>query len=97
MYNLLKRKYKLTESKKLLFKKHTYDKREYIMFLLKKNDFILNENETYRLIVDEILKNDIKCYTKFIKNYCHDRILKSIIFIKMKNMIFEKIHINIYI
>ena len=26
------------------------------MFLLKKNDFILNENETYRLIVDEILK-----------------------------------------
>ena len=97
MYNLLKRKYKLTESKKLLFKKHKYDKREYIMFLLKKNDFILNENETYRLIVDEILKNDIKCYTKFIKNYCHDRILKSIIFIKMKNMIFEKIHINNYI
>ena len=77
MYNLLKRKHKLTESKKLLFKKHTYNKREYIMFLLNKNDFILNENETYRLIVDEILKNDIKCYTKFIKNYCHDRILKK--------------------
>ena len=74
MYNLLKRKYILTKSKKLLFKKHTYDKREYIMFLLKKNNFILNENETYKLIVDEILKNDIKCHTKFIKNYCHDRI-----------------------
>ena len=44
------------------------------MFLLKKNNFILNENETYKLIVDEILKNDINCYTKFIKNYCHNRI-----------------------
>ena len=74
MYNLLKRKYTLTKSEKILFKKHTYDKREYIMFLLKKNNFILNENETYKLIVDEILKNDINCYTKFIKNYCHDRI-----------------------
>ena len=74
MYNLFKRKYMLTKSEKILFKKHTYDKREYIMFLLKKNNFILNETETYRLIVDEILKNDINCYTKFIKNYCHDRI-----------------------
>ena len=74
MYSLLKRKYTLTKSEKILFKKHTYDKREYIMFLLKKNNFILNETETYKLIVDEILKNDINCYTKFIKNYCHDRI-----------------------
>ena len=36
MYNLLKRKYILTKSKKLIFKKHIYDKREYIIFLLKK-------------------------------------------------------------
>ena len=35
MYNLLK-KYVLTKSKKLIFKKHKYDKREYIIFLLKK-------------------------------------------------------------
>ena len=77
MYNLLKRKYILTKSKKLIFKKHIYDKREYIMFLLKKNNFILNENETYKSIVDEILKNDIKCYTKFIKNYCSNRILNE--------------------
>ena len=34
MYNLLKQKYILTKSKKLIFKKHVYDKREYIMFLL---------------------------------------------------------------
>ena len=70
MYNLLKKKYILTKSSKLLYKKHKYDKREYIMFLLKKNNFVSNENETYKSIVDEILKNNINCYTKFIKKYC---------------------------
>ena len=75
MYNLLKQKYTLTKSKKLIFKKHIYDKREYIIFLLKKNNFILNENETYKLIIDKILKTKIYCYTKFVKDYCHDRFL----------------------
>ena len=70
MYNLLKEKYILTKSKKLIFKKHRYDKREYIVFLLKKNNFVLNKNETYKSIVDEILKNNISCYTKYISNYC---------------------------
>ena len=36
MYNLLESKYILTTSDKLIFKKHEYDKREYIIFLLKK-------------------------------------------------------------
>ena len=36
MYNLLEKKYSLTKSNRLIFKKHTYDKREYIIFLLKK-------------------------------------------------------------
>ena len=40
MYNLLKRKHILTKSKKLIFKKHKYDKREYIMFLLKNNNIV---------------------------------------------------------
>ena len=70
MYNLLKEKYILTKSKKLIFKKHKYDKREYIMFLLKKNSINLNEGENYKSIVDDILKKDIKCYTKYINNYC---------------------------
>ena len=70
MYNLLKEKYKLTKSKKLIFKKHIYDKREYITFLLKKYDINLNKDENYKSIVDEILKNNIKCYTKYINNYC---------------------------
>ena len=36
MYNLLEKKYVLIKSKKLIFKKHKYDKREYIIFLLKR-------------------------------------------------------------
>ena len=37
----------------------------------------MNENETYKSIVDEILKNNINCYTKFIKDYCCNRILNE--------------------
>ena len=77
MYNLLKRKYILTKSKKLIFKKHKYDKRDYIMFLLKKNNIDLNEDENYKSIVDEILKNDINCYTKHVNDYCRDRLLNK--------------------
>ena len=75
MYNLLKRKYILTKSQKLIFKKYKYDKREYIMLLLKNNNIDLNEDESYKLIIDEILKNDINYYTKYINNYCRDRLL----------------------
>ena len=89
MYNLLKRKYILTKSKKLIFKKHKYDKREYIMFLLKKNNIDLNEDESYNSIIDEILKNNISCYTKYVNNYCYNH--------QNKNMIIKKIHIKIKI
>ena len=77
MYDLLKRKYILTKSKKLIFKKHKYDKREYIMFLLKKNNIDLNEDESYKSIVDEILKNNINCYTKYINNYRSNHLDKN--------------------
>ena len=76
MHNLLKRKDILTKSEKLIFKKHKCDKREYIMFLLKKNNINLNEDESYKSIVDEILKNDVNCYIKHINNYCRDRLFK---------------------
>ena len=36
MYNLLSRRYLLTKSKKLIFIKHKYDKKEYIINLFKK-------------------------------------------------------------
>ena len=77
MYDLLKRKYILTKYKKLIFKKLKYDKKEYIMFLLKKNNIDLNEDESYKSIVDEILKNDINCYTKYINSYCRDSVLNK--------------------
>ena len=60
MYNLLCQKYVMTKSKRLMFIKHKYDKREYIMFLLKKNNIVLNENESYKSIIDEILKSDVE-------------------------------------
>ena len=74
MHNLLKEKYILTNSKKLIFKKHRYNKREYIMFLLKKNNFILNENENEDYIINKLLNHDIYSYTKFIKDFCDDRL-----------------------
>ena len=74
MYNLLKEKYILTNSKKLIFKKHKYNKREYIMFLLKKNNFILNEDEDEDYIINKLLNYNISSYTKFIKNFCDDRL-----------------------
>ena len=46
----------MTKSKKLIFIKHKYDKKEYIINLLKKNkNLILEDNETYKSISDEIL------------------------------------------
>ena len=36
MFNLLKMKHILTTSDKLIFKRHKYDKREYIIFLFKR-------------------------------------------------------------
>ena len=39
MYNLLCRKYVMTKSKRLMFIKHKYDKKEYIINLLKKTLF----------------------------------------------------------
>ena len=76
MYNLLSRKYVMTKSKKLMFIKHKYDKKEYIINLLKKNkNLILEDNEFYKTIANEILKSDIDCYTKYINDFCFNRLL----------------------
>ena len=78
MYNLLSKKYLLTKSKKLIFIKHKYDKKEYIINLLKKNkNFILKDNKTYKNIADEILKSDIDCYTKYVNDFCHKIVLNK--------------------
>ena len=78
MYNSLERKYILTTSKKLIFKKHRYDKREYILFLLKNNNINLKEEESYKSLVDEILNNNnIECYAKYINNYRSNHLDKN--------------------
>ena len=73
MYNLLSRKYVLTKSKRLVFIKHSYDKRKYVINLLKKNKIVLEDNESYKSISDEILKSDIDCFTKYVNDFCRDR------------------------
>ena len=83
MYNLLSKKYVLTKSKKLIFIKHKYDKKEYIINLLKKNKIIIEDNESYKSISDDILKSDIDCYTKYINDFCSNRLLT-----KKRNLLF---------
>ena len=76
MYNQLFREYPLTKSKKLIFIKHKYDKREYMINLLKKNkNLILEDDESYKSITNEILKSNIDCYTKHINDVCSNRLL----------------------
>ena len=78
MYNLLKQKYILTQSKKLIFKKHKYDKKEYVIKLLKNNNIVLNENEAYSNIENEILKKEniklVSCVYNFVKNRTENKI-----------------------
>ena len=73
MYNLLKQKYTLTESKKLIFKKHKYIKKEYVIKLLKNNNIVLNKNETYSKIANEILKKENIKITSYIKDFVKNR------------------------
>ena len=78
MYNLLCKKYVMTKSNKLIFIKHRYDKREYIINLLKKNkNFSLKEGESYKDVADEILKSYIECYTKYVNDFCRNRLLNE--------------------
>ena len=73
MYNLLKQKYILTQSKKLIFKKHEYDKKEYVLKSLKNNNIVLNKNETYSNIANEILKKENIKLVSYIYNFVKNR------------------------
>ena len=44
---------------------------------MKKNkNFILEEDETYKNIADEIFKSyNIDCYTKYVNDFCSNRLL----------------------
>ena len=67
-YSLLKKKYKITQNNKLIFRFRKYNKQEFIIKLLKNNVHVfLEQNETYRSIAKDILKYpNIDCYVKFI-------------------------------
>ena len=73
MYNLLKQKYILTQSKKLIFKKHKYVKKEYVIKLLKNNNIVLNKNETYSHIANEILKKENIKLVSYVYNFVKNR------------------------
>ena len=53
--------------------------------LLKKN-LILEDDESYKEIADDILKSDVDCYTKYIDEFCSNRLLT-----KKRNLLFVSI------
>ena len=59
----------------MIFRFKRYSKKSYIVKLLKDNfRVILDENETYNKIADNIVQlNDIKNYKKYIDNMCIER------------------------
>ena len=65
-YNFIKKKYGVVKNEKLIFQFNRYNKKAYIIKLLKENfRVILDENETYDKVADDILK---KITLKIIKD-----------------------------
>ena len=69
-YNFIKKKYKLGKKSDLTYRFNRYNKKIYIIKLLKNNMYvILDESESYNSISDKILQNNcIKNYKKYIEN-----------------------------
>ena len=69
-YSFIKKKYGISKKEHLIFRFNRYNKKYYIIKLLKEN----NIKENYELIVNEILENDIKNYKEYVKerNYEQD-------------------------
>ena len=83
-YELLKKKYNVSQNNKLIFRFRKYNKKEYIINLWKKSkNLILEDDETHKSIANEILKSDIDCYTKYINDFCSNRFLT-----KKRNLLF---------
>ena len=63
---------------KLIFRFNRYSKKSYIIKLLKENfRAILDENETYDKVADDIVQlNDIKNYKRYIDNMFIEREIK---------------------
>ena len=50
-------------------------KRIYYKSIAKNKNFILEDDETHKSIADAILKCNIDCYTKYINDFCSNRLL----------------------
>ena len=65
-YNFIRNKYGIVKNERLIFRFNRYNKKAYIIKLLKENfRVILDENETYDKVADDILK---KITLKIIKD-----------------------------
>ena len=82
----------LLENENLIFRFNRYSKKSYIIKLLKENfRVILDENETYDKVADEILKKDnIKDYKKYIENMFIEREIERNMIKVRKNEIDKK-------
>ena len=79
-YNHIKKKYGIVKNSKLIFRFNRYSKTSYIIKLLK-DDFhvILEENETYDKVADNILQmSNIKNYKKYINNIYLEKYLSRL-------------------
>ena len=74
-YNRIKKKYGIVKNEKLIFRFNRYNKKAYIIKLLKDNFRVtLDENETYDKVADDIVQlSDIKNYKKYIDNMFIER------------------------
>ena len=84
-YNFKKKKYGIIKSDKLIFRFNRYSKKSYIIKLLKDNYIVvLDENESYDSISDDILKvSNIKSYKRYINNMLINRKIDRNMFIEI--------------
>ena len=83
-YNFIKKKYGIIKSDKLIFRFVWYSKKSYIIKLLKDNyRVVLDENESYDSIYDDILKvSNMKNYKRYIVNMFINRKIDRNMFIQ---------------
>ena len=82
-YNFIKKKYRVVKNENLIFRFNRYNKRSYIIKLLK--NYNLDENETYNSVSDIILKTEcIKNYKRYIDNMFMNRKIDRNMFIEIE-------------
>ena len=86
--NFIKKKYGVVKNEKLIFRFNRYSKKSYIIKLLKENFcVILDENETYDKVADNIVQLiDIKNYKKYIEMFIEREIEHGIIKVRKKEV-----------